>query len=165
MPTAVTPVARVVLLLLAAWLSGFRLGHAQQAGGGDGTPQEQLWDAARAGDTLALGQALAAGAKIDSLDTRRTPNGRRALNWAALDNRPEAIRFLVAHGATVNAWNRTGFTPLHHAAENGSLEAALALLKAGADPTSFNKAGVTPSEVARQRGHPEVATAIDSATR
>jgi hypothetical protein len=72
------------------------------------------------GDTATLAAALQHGAAIDSLDTRRNPNGRRALNWAAWYNQPVALRFLVARGATVNVANRTGFTPLHHAAENGS---------------------------------------------
>jgi len=124
--------------------------------------QEQLWDAARAGDTLALGKALAAGAQIDSLDVRVNPNGRRALNWAAWFNRPDAVRFLIAKGATVNLDNHTGFTPLHHAAENGSLEAAEVLLDAGADPTWPNNMGETPAQVARRRMHLDVAMAIEA---
>jgi ankyrin repeat protein len=153
--------SRAVLAFLAA---GFGAAPVRAQAVAGSTAQEQLWDAARAGDTLALKQALAAGARIDSLDLRRNPNGRRALNWAAWDNRADAVRFLVANGATVNLANITGFTPLHHAAENGSLEAAQALLKAGADPTWPNNAGETPAEVARKRMHPEVAAAIEAAT-
>ena len=125
-------------------------------------PQEQLWDAAIQGDTAALAAALAHGAVVDSLDTRRSPNGRRALNWAAWYNQPVAIRFLVAHGATVNLPNRTGFTALHHAAENGSRDAAAALLQAGADPDWPNGAGLRPVEVARARGQEQVAALLDS---
>jgi ankyrin repeat protein len=126
--------------------------------------QEQLWDAARAGDTLGIGKALGAGARIDSLDLRVNPNGRRALNWAAWFNHADAVRFLIARGATVNLDNRTGFTPLHHAAENGSLEAAEALLDAGADPTWPNNMGETPAQVARKRSHLDVAQAIEAKT-
>jgi ankyrin repeat protein len=114
------------------------------------------------GDTSALGDALGRGAKVDSLDVRRSPNGRRALNWAAWYNRPEAIRFLLAHGADVNAANLTGFTPLHHAAENGSVEAARALLEAGADPRAPNYLEQTPGDVARSHDHLEVAAVVDS---
>jgi ankyrin repeat protein len=148
-------------VLLAAFgvLIGSRAGYAQTS---VPSPQEQLWDAARAGDTLALGKALAAGARIDSLDLRRNPNGRRALNWAAWDNHPDAVRFLIAKGATVNLDNLTGFTPLHHAAENGSLEAAEALLDAGADPAWPNNLGETPAQVARRRMHLDVALAIEA---
>lgn len=44
-----------------------------------------------AGDTLAIRQAVADGAVVDSLDTRTTRNGRRALNWAARYGRVDAI--------------------------------------------------------------------------
>jgi ankyrin repeat protein len=115
------------------------------------------------GDTLAMAKALAAGAAIDSLDTRRSENGRRALNWAALNDRPDAIRFLVAHGATVNLANLTGFTPLHHAAESGSVNAAKALLDAGADPTWPNNMGETPLDVAVRTSHLEVAAVLRAA--
>ena len=128
-------------------------------------PQDQLWDAARSGDTLALSRALAAGAQIDALDTRRSPNGRRALNWAAIGNQPGAIQFLVAHGAKLDAGNLTGFTPLHHSAENGSLEAAKVLVELGADRTAKNNAGETAAEVARRTSHPDVGVAIEAGTK
>jgi ankyrin repeat protein len=125
--------------------------------------QSRLWDAAIAGDTLALRQAVSDGAKIDSLDARRNPNGRLALNWAAWYDRVPAIRLLIELGAPLEAENRTGFTPLHHAAEAGSLEAARALLEAGADPTHPNEAGFTPVQTARERGNAEVAEILEAA--
>ena len=70
-----TPLA---LILAGTLLSGAPL-LAQDA-------QSRLWDAAIAGDTLAIRQAVADGAKVDSLDVRRNPNGRLALNWAAWAN-------------------------------------------------------------------------------
>jgi ankyrin repeat protein len=125
--------------------------------------QSRLWDAAMSGDTLAIRQALADGARIDSLDTRRNPNGRRALNWAALYDKVPAIEMLLALGAPIEAVNRTGFTALNHAAEEGSLEAARALLAAGADPTHANNEGYTPAQTARENGHEDVAALIDEA--
>jgi len=125
-------------------------------------PQAQLWDAAIAGDTVALAAALQHGAAIDSLDTRRNPNGRRALNWAAWFDHPAAIRFLIARGAQVNMANWTGFTPLHHAAEHGSLEAARTLLALGADRTLRNQMGQRPVDVARDRLQSDVAALLDS---
>lgn len=127
--------------------------------------QSRLWDSAIAGDTVAIAEALAAGAQIDSLDTRRSANGRRALNWAALANKPDAIRFLLRRGASINLGNRTGFTPLHHAAEAGSLQAAEALLAAGADVTKTNENGMSPADVARAREHADLALKIDAARR
>jgi len=145
----------LIVTFAAALLAGSPLA-AQDA-------QSRLWDAAIAGDTLALRQAVVDGAKIDSLDARRNPNGRLALNWAAWYDRVPAIRMLIALGAPLEAENRTGFTPLHHAAEAGSLEAARALLEAGADPTHPNKAGYTPAQTARERGNAEVAELLEAA--
>jgi ankyrin repeat protein len=125
--------------------------------------QSRLWDAAIAGDTLALRQAIAEGAKIDSLDTRRNPNGRFALNWAAWHDRVPAIQLLIALGAPLEAENRTGFTALHHAAEAGSLEAARALLAAGADPGHRKLAASLPDETATERGNDSVAALLEEA--
>jgi ankyrin repeat protein len=125
--------------------------------------QSQLWDGASQGDTAAMATALGAGAAIDSLDTRRNPNGRRALNWAAWFDKTDAVRFLLEHKAQVNLANRTGFTPLHHAAEHGSLAAARVLLAAGADPKLPNANGETPAAVARRLGFTGLAATIDSA--
>src|SRR5882672_12501144 len=129
------------------------------------TPQTRLWDALIAGDTTALAGALKHGARIDSLDRRTSQNGRRALNWAAINNRADAIRFLLAHGAPIEATNLTGFTALHHAAEYGSLDAARVLLAAGADPKHTNLDGVTPLARARQEGHLDVAELLEAAER
>lgn len=123
--------------------------------------QSRLWDAAIAGDTLAIRQAIADGAKIDSLDVRQNRNGRRALNWAALHDHVPAIEMLIAMGAPIEAVNNTGFTALNHAGEAGSLEAARALLAAGADPMHANNEGYTPAMTARDNGHEEVAALLE----
>jgi hypothetical protein len=127
--------------------------------------QSRLWDSAIAGDTLGIRRAIADGAKIDSLDVRRNPNGRMALNWAAWHDRVPAIEMLLALGAPIEAENRTGFSALHHAAEAGSLEAARVLLAAGADPMHANKAGRTPAVTAREQGNAEVAALIEASAR
>lgn len=143
-----------ILLALAGLVLGTPLA-AQDA-------QSRLWDAAIAGDTLAIRQALADGADVDALDTRANPNGRRALNWAAWHDRVTAIEVLLAAGATIEAENNTGFTPLHHAAEAGSLAAARALLAAGADPAHRNKAGRLPIETARAQGNDDVGALLEA---
>src|SRR5258706_1483060 len=108
------------------------------------TPQTRLWDAAISGDTSALAAALKDGAQIERLDRRTSQNGRRALNSAALNNLVDAIRFLLAYGASIEATNFTGFTALHHAAEYGSLDATRMLLAAGAAPQHNKLYRVTP---------------------
>lgn len=125
--------------------------------------QAKLWDAAIAGDTVAIAQALDAGAKLDSLDTRRSRNGRLALNWAALGNHAAAVRVLLARGAPIEGQNLTGFTALHHAAEAGALDAAKVLIAAGAKLDTPNSSGLLPAETAREQGHGGVATLIEQA--
>src|SRR6266487_298967 len=129
------------------------------------TSQTRLWDASISGDTTILAAALKDGAQIEGLDRRTPQNGRRALNWAAINNRADAIRFLLAHGASIEATNLTGFTALHHAAEYGSVDAARVLLAAGADPKHTNLEGVTPLARARQEGHLDVAELLEAAER
>ena len=124
--------------------------------------QANLWIAAVAGDTAAITTALRAGANVDSLD----PQGnRRALNYAAIGNHVAAVRVLLAAGASVNLPNRTGFTPLHHAAEYGSVDALAALLAAGADPSIRSIQGALPIDTARRRGDQAVIRALESAPR
>ena len=149
---------RSILAVLALAFVPVRAAYAQDA-------QSQLWEAAIAGDTVAIGKALDAGAKIDSVDFRTNRNGRRALNWAAWHNRPAAIRTLRARGATIDATNSTGFTALHHAAEAGSLDALKALLAAGARTDTPNAGGHLPVETANERGYSEVAALITDAER
>jgi uncharacterized protein len=145
--------------LIALGLSGaFTVAHAQDS-------QARLWDAALAGDTVAIKQALKDGANVHAIDTRRSMNGRRALNWAALGNHIGAVRVLIAAGASVDSANYTGFTPLHHAAEVGSFEAAQALLDAGAKPAALNGAGMTAAAVARDRGFTMVAELLEAAEK
>lgn len=110
--------------------------------------QEQLWVGAAAGDTAMIAVALAGGAVIDSLD----PNGnRRPLNYAAINDRVPALRLLLARGAPIDRPNRTGFTPLHHAAEAGAHDALRFLLAAGADRTARTAQGMLAVDIARAR--------------
>jgi len=110
--------------------------------------QLRLWAGAAMGDTAAMAAGLAAGAKIDSLDTSR---GRRALNYAALGNRVAAIRFLLARGASIDLANGTGFAAVHHAVEANALEALDVLIEAGADLTRTTASGMTPLAMAQRR--------------
>ena len=118
--------------------------------------QVRLAAAIRSGDVAALRKAIAEGADVNALDTRKSRNGRRALNLAALSNQVVAIEILLQSGAKINATNRTGFTPIHHAAEKGAAEAARVLLKAGADASIANNRGKTPLDTAKRLGHTNV---------
>jgi CubicO group peptidase (beta-lactamase class C family) len=126
-------------------------------------PQEKFWDASISGDTKAIEESLAAGADIEALDTRRSSNGRRALNWAASGDHADAVRRLLQRGAAIDAANKSAFTALHHAAESGSAAAAEALLTAGANPALRNASGELPADVARRKGHAALAKRLETA--
>lgn len=145
-------------LLLAGLLAGAlpSVAHSQDY-------QAQLWDASISGDTVAIAKALDAGAKIDELDTRTNRNGRRALNWAAYNDRGPAVRLLIARGASLNLTNISGFTPVHHAAEAGAVDALKILIAAGADLTIPNAQGNLPIDTARAQNHVEAIQILEAA--
>lgn len=116
-----------------------------------------LWQASKDGDVARIKAALAAGAEIEGIDFSDSPNGRRALNYAALNNRPEAIEALLAAGANIESQNRTRFTPLHHAAEAGAIDAIKVLLKHGANKRAKMYRGGIPQQIAEYKGHREAA--------
>lgn len=118
--------------------------------------QAALWDSAKSGDVMAVRKAITAGADVNALDTRRSRSGRRPLNWAAFYDHVEVIEALLANGADINGTNLTGFTPLHHAAENNSDNSASVLLEAGADAEIPNRRGQKPLDTARAKGHEDL---------
>lgn len=125
------------------------------------TPASQatkdLWAASQSGDVAAVKAALAAGADIEGIDFSENKNGRRALNYAALNNKPDVIEALLAAGADIESQNRTRFTPLHHAAEAGSIEAIKVLLKHGANKRAKMYRGGIPQQIAEYKGHRDAA--------
>jgi len=125
------------------------------------TPASQatkdLWAASQSGDVAAVKAALAAGADIEGIDFSENRNGRRALNYAALNNKPEVIEVLLAAGANIESENRTRFHPLHHAAEAGSIEAIKVLLKHGANKRAKMYRGGIPQQIAEFKGHRDAA--------
>ena len=118
----------LVMLLIAASPTSAQTDTAAQR-----EAQDAFWNAAQSGDVDALTRAENDGADVEGLDLRRSENGRRALNWAAWFNHVEAIEKLIDLGAEIDGINLTGYTPIHHAAENGSVDAARLLIEAGAD--------------------------------
>ena len=73
---------------------------------------------------------------------------------------PKAVELLLKHGASVNATNRGGQTPLHFAAGHDRLPAVRILLGANADPNAKDKDGRTPLHVSVQRGNGGVTRAL-----
>jgi ankyrin repeat protein len=124
--------------------------------------QTKLLAASISGDTALIVQALNEGARIDSLDPQRN---RRALNYAAINNRGAAVRLLITRGATLNLANRTGFTPLHHAAEAGANDALAILIAAGADINIASSQGRRPLDSAKVHGDQAVIQLLEAAAK
>ena len=115
-------------------------------------------------DITPLFFAVASGldpAVVESLlDHGASPNeadgdGISALGWAAITNRPDTLRRLLARGADINHVDRFGMTPLLYAAsiDYGDTEVMEKLIAAGADVKIKNQAGLTALELARKYQH------------
>lgn len=156
--------ARIIALLLDA-------GVAANAANPEG--ETALMAVARTGNVDAARLLLTAGADVNA--TERW-GGQSALMWATAQLQPEMVRFLIEHGADVDArgavrdWQRRitaegrpkdmnngGFTPLLYAARGGCLECAKHLLAGGADVDLPDPDGVTPLILAIINFHFDVA--------
>jgi ankyrin repeat protein len=127
-----------------------------------------LADAVLARDLDLVRKLLAEGADIHCLDTRPNTagrNGRRPLNFAALQNDTKMIELLLELGADINRQNLSGFTPLHHAVEMQALEAIALLLKRGADTTIRNNRLLTPGDYALATNRKRAAAALGVSVR
>ncbi len=113
------------LILVLAWgLSNFCAGQESAA-----TP-EDLFDAARAGDVDRITRILDEGIDVDAT----TAYGATALMYAAEKGHLEAVKFLVAKGADVNAKDTFyGATPLSWANMSKRKEIAAYLKENGAE--------------------------------
>jgi ankyrin repeat protein len=87
--------------------------------------------AANSGNLDAVGELIAAGAKVNAAESRK---GQTALMWAAAEGHAAVVKLLIEKGADVKAASKGGFTPLVFAAVKDDAESVKALLAAGADP-------------------------------
>ena len=86
--------------------------------------------------------------------------GATALHWAALNDRPEAAKFLLSRRADVHARNRALGTPLHWAAKSKNRVTVDLLLAHGADVNAVNNVGWTPLMLAADTGNAGAARAL-----
>lgn len=66
------------------------------------------------------------------------------IHIAAWQNRFKILKFLIEHGADVNAVGDSGFTPLHYAAKHGNLNCAKLLVESGSRTDPTDNRGFTP---------------------
>ncbi|KAJ3286782.1 palmitoyltransferase akr1 [Rhizoclosmatium sp. JEL0117] len=77
-----------------------------------------------------------------------------ALHWAAINNRIAVAKYLVEHGADVNAIGGDLLsTPLQWAARSGQIQMATYLMKKGANPNLYDKQGYNSLHLAAHAGH------------
>lgn len=96
-------------------------------------------DAAKKGDIAGLEELMASGADANEEDAMASP-----LHWAAMNGHAEAVKFLAAHGALLDAQSDMLGTPLHAAAGFGHKEALQSLLAEGANIEARNREDFTP---------------------
>ena len=101
--------------------------------------------AAFSNQTRALDVLAAAGARVTA---DASADGRSAMHHAATKGHVEAVRWLLAHGASVDARDGAGATPLADAAFGGHAAVVDLLLRAGADARARDDFGRTPFSIA-----------------
>jgi ankyrin repeat protein len=106
----------------------------------------------------AAGLLIEAGAAVDAVAAN--PTRVMPLHSAASARNLEAARFLLGHGAPVNARQQAGWVPIHAAAQNGDRAMVELLLKHHADPKLTNDDGKTAAMVAREKGHEQIAALL-----
>ncbi|MDA0802691.1 MAG: ankyrin repeat domain-containing protein [Planctomycetota bacterium] len=107
----------------------------------DSQPMSSLVSAARGGDLARVQLEVANGADVNAVDSA---SGRSALHWAANEGKTEVVVFLIEKGASTEAMERVGKTPLALAAERKHVDATRALLSAKADVNHRDRLGGTP---------------------
>jgi uncharacterized protein len=85
-------------------------------------------------------------------------NDRTPLHHAAVKERDDLVKLLLAGGAAVNARDRSGQTALHLAAYWGRESAVALLLAANADVNAKDNKGHTPLGAAQK--HPQVSALL-----
>ena len=78
----------------------------------------------------------------------RSHNGFTMLHFAAKENKPEIVEFLIDSGCSINSVDDEEQTPLHKAAMCGSTESVQLLLEKGADANMVDSNGETPLHIA-----------------
>ena len=110
--------------------------------GGGYSPSTLMLD-----DTMKMATLLD---KYPDLVNDITTGGAQPLHMCGMSkNKQFAVRYLVEHGADIEALDTYGMTPLHRMASNNLADGAKMLLEAGADVTNNGKCGRSPLQVAR----------------
>jgi len=113
-------------------------------------PDEQLLQAVRVGDELAIGRALHQGANVNGRHGKQIP-----LFVAILHEQPKALGYLIRLGADPNHTNGRDYGALHYAAERNrpGFDSLSLLLDRGIDVNARDNRGSTALLEAVRTGH------------
>ncbi len=96
-------------------------------------------------------------AKMQSVTTIKDQNGMTALHLTAAGNKLQCLLLLINIRADKEARDNAGWTPLHHAANNGHLDIVKELLKEPGTARNIpDNNGFTPLHLACKYGHMDV---------
>ncbi|KAK9066350.1 hypothetical protein SSX86_013673 [Deinandra increscens subsp. villosa] len=90
--------------------------------------------------------------EIDDPLTNESLNGCSLLHLASQTADCTMVELLLQHGASINASDSNGQTPLHHSLVRGRLAIAHLLLSRGANPLAADAEGKTPRQLATELG-------------
>jgi len=154
-------------------LVGLLLEGGADANAANADGMTALMLAARTGNVEIAAALVKAGADVNR---REQFKEQSAVMWAAGQDRPEMVAFLVAKGADLAIRAKStdwpsqisneprvqyrptgGLTPLLYAARAGCLGCVQTMVKAGADKDRPNPDGMTPMIMALDNGYPAVA--------
>ncbi|KAK1433972.1 hypothetical protein QVD17_10890 [Tagetes erecta] len=90
--------------------------------------------------------------EIDDPLTNESLNGCSLLHLACQTADCTMVELLLQHGASINASDSNGQTPLHHSILRGRLAIAHLLLSRGANPQAADTEGKTPRQLAIELG-------------
>jgi ankyrin repeat protein len=102
---------------------------------------------------------------LANVNGREAGSERTALHKAAFWGHTDAIAYLVARGATVDAQDGSGDTAFHDAARFGHAEVCRALLTAGACPKKRNNEGLNVLETAVEYGKDAIVQMLRASAR
>lgn len=120
-----------------------------------------ILDAVIAGDLAKVEQILLVRPHLITVRTSR--HEWTLLHMAASGGNWKMAELLIAKGASVNAPNRDGKTPLHYAAGKGHIQVVESLLTHHADP-EIRYHGKTAEDLARDHGKHDVAEMLHGRT-
>ncbi len=123
------------------------------------SPDQELSNAATAGDLVRVRYLVERGANINTRDAE----GYTPLLNAVRTRSDELATFLIANKADVNLADRDGWTPLMFAAWRDSPASIQALISKGAQIEATNPKGLTALCVAAQQGKAEATRALAKA--